>query len=450
MLKKTVFLVFILLLFSRFSVAALPLQADGQALPSLAPMLEHATPAVVNIATRSIVKNHANQLLNDPLLRRFFELPRPRPRESKSLGSGVIVDAKRGYILTNNHVIDGADSISVTLRDGRELQAKMIGADPKVDLAVIQIPSDNLVALPWSQNTPLRVGDFVVAVGNPFGLGQTVTSGIISALGRSSLGIEDYEDFIQTDASINPGNSGGALVNLRGELIGINTAILGPNGSNIGIGFAIPASMAQQIMTQLIEFGEVRRGHLGISVQNLTPRLRQAFGLASHHGVVITQVDESSPAQRAGLHAGDVILALDGKKVRGTARLRNAIGLLRVGQKVTLEIVRNGQKRSLSATIAQNEQRTMEGGRISPYLQGAQLSNKGEKQGERTQAGVLISKLKENSPAAQNGLRVGDLIVSANRQNVHTISALKKAVSRAKNLLINLHRGKQALFLLIQ
>jgi len=446
--RSILFLLF-LVFFSLNSRAALPLEVAGQSLPTLAPMLEQATPAVVNIATRSVVKSQANALLNDPLLRRFFDLPKARPRESKSLGSGVIVDAQRGYILTNNHVIDGADSITVTLRDGRELQAKLVGTDPKTDIAVIQIPHDNLSALPWSGEIKLRVGDFVVAIGNPFGLGQTVTSGIVSALGRSGLGIEDYEDFIQTDASINPGNSGGALVNLRGELIGINTAILGPNGGNIGIGFAIPAPMAKQIMAQLIEFGEVRRGQLGINIQNLNPELSQAFNLKNRNGVVISQVDPDSPAEQAGLQAGDVILAVNGKPVHGTVSLRNVIGLLRIGQQVELKLIRDSHPLTISALIGQSQQQNVDGGRLSSYLRGAQLKNL-QQESRRGKQGVVVTKLQTNSRAAHNGLREGDVIVSANRQPVHNLKQLKSAIFRSKSLLLNLHRGNQALFLLIQ
>jgi serine protease Do/serine protease DegQ len=258
---------------------ALPSSVDGQPLPTLAPMLERATPAVVNIATVGHVEVRQNPLLSDPFFRHFFDIPdRPRRRQTQSLGSGVIVDAEHGYVLTNHHVIARADKITVTLRDGRHLNATLIGADPESDVAVIQVPAERLTALPLADSDRLRVGDFVVAIGNPFGLGQTVTSGIVSALGRTGLGIKGYEDFIQTDASINPGNSGGALVNLHGELVGINTAIIAPGGGNVGIGFAIPTSMASQIMQQLIEHGEVSRGQLGITAQDLTPELAQAFG----------------------------------------------------------------------------------------------------------------------------------------------------------------------------
>jgi serine protease Do/serine protease DegQ len=294
-----------LLLASPVTEAALPAEVDGQPLPTLAPMLERVTPAVVNIATRGRVQVRENPLLSDPFFRRFFDLPTPRrERRTQSLGSGVIIDAAEGYVVTNHHVIAKAQEISVTLRDGRALPATLVGADPEADIAVIQVTADDLGELPLADSDALRVGDFVVAIGNPFGLGQTVTSGIVSALGRSGLGIEGYEDFIQTDASINPGNSGGALVNLRGELVGINTAILAPSGGNVGIGFAIPASMVRELVAQLVEHGEVRRGQLGIVLQDLTPQLAEAFGIANGGGAVVSQVLDGSPAERAGLQPG--------------------------------------------------------------------------------------------------------------------------------------------------
>ncbi|HNE00032.1 MAG TPA: trypsin-like peptidase domain-containing protein, partial [Plasticicumulans sp.] len=303
--------------------AALPWGAGSSELPTLAPMLEKATPAVVNVNTESHVRTPRNPLLDDPVFRRFFNLPKQpheRERKAQSLGSGVIVDAERGYVLTNHHVIEGADVISITLRDGRQLQAKLIGSDPDTDVAVVQVPAKNLSALPLADSDGLRVGDFVVAIGNPFGLGQTVTSGIVSALGRSGLGIEGYEDFIQTDASINPGNSGGALVNLRGELIGINTAILAPSGGNVGIGFAIPINMARQVMDQIVRHGAIRRGLLGVATQDLTPQLAQAFGIRTDQGAVISQIGAKSAAEKAGLRVGDVIT---------TASLRHKIAILR-------------------------------------------------------------------------------------------------------------------------
>jgi serine protease Do/serine protease DegQ len=330
---------------------ALPIAAD-QPLPSLAPMLEAVTPAVVNISTEGRVVMRPNPLLNDPFFRRFFDIPeQPRERRVQNLGSGVIVDAKQGYVITNHHVINRADTITVTLRDGRQLPAKVIGSDPETDVAVVQIAAQKLTPLSLADSGQLRVGDYVVAIGNPFGLGQTVTSGIVSALGRNTLGIQGYEDFIQTDASINPGNSGGALVNLRGELVGINTAIFAPTGGNVGIGFAIPSNMVKQLMDQLVEYGEVRRGQLGISVQDLTPELARAFGLQNNRGAVIAQIFPNSAAQRAGLKTGDVVLAVAGKAIRNANQLRNAIGLLIVGERVTLTILRDGETRTIQVRI---------------------------------------------------------------------------------------------------
>ena len=336
------------------SDAALPVSVDGQALPSLAPMLENVTPAVVNISTRTRIRVQENPLLNDPFFRRFFQLPdQPRERQSQSLGSGVIINAREGLVITNSHVIAKADEISVTLRDGRSFNAQLIGADADTDIAVIKIKAERLSALPLANSDKLRVGDFVVAIGNPFGLGQTVTSGIVSALGRSGLGIEGYEDFIQTDASINLGNSGGALVNLRGELVGINTAILSPNGGsgNVGIGFAIPINMANKIVNQLHTHGKVQRGSLGMQLQNLSPELAQAFGLHNQQGVVIARIEQASPAEQAGLQSGDIILSIDRQPVSSVASVRNRIGLLGVGDVVDIQILRKGKNLNIQAVI---------------------------------------------------------------------------------------------------
>lgn len=334
---------------------SLPLSSGGvtQDVPTLAPMLKQVTPAVVSIAVRGSVAMAPNPLFDDPFFQRFFNLPdRPLRREFRSAGSGVIVDAAKGYVLTNSHVVQNAGEVTVTLRDGRQLPAKLIGADPEVDIAVIQISSNNLTALPLGDSDRLQVGDFVIAVGNPFGLGQTVTSGMVSALGRSGLGIEGYEDFIQTDASINPGNSGGALVNLRGELIGINTAIVGPSGGNIGIGFAIPVNMARRIMTQLITHGEVRRGQLGIQIQDLTPDIAKALNISDTRGAVVTVITPGSPADSAGLKVEDVVVGVNGEPIRSASDLRNKIGLEQVGAEVKLDILRRGERRTVTARLA--------------------------------------------------------------------------------------------------
>ncbi len=433
--------------------AALPVAIEGQPLPTLAPMLDQVTPAVLNIATRGHVAVEQNPLLSDPFFRRYFNIPeQPRERQTQSLGSGVIVDAARGYVLTNSHVIHKADEITVTLRDGRHFNAKLIGADPESDVAVIQIPAENLTALPLADSTQLRVGDFVVAIGNPFGLGQTVTSGIVSALGRSGLGIEGYEDFIQTDASINPGNSGGALVNLRGELIGINTAILAPTGGNIGIGFAIPINMARDIMAQLVEHGEISRGRLGVTAQDLTPELAKAFGIKATQGTVVAQVAVGSPAEKAGLKAGDVITGVNGKPVRNSADVRNSIGLLRVGEQVKIEVLREGKASVLTATIAEPEMAMLDGKRLHPRLAGALYGNieEGSPLYGRVE-GVQVVKVQPDGPAWRAGLRPSDVITSVNRQPVVDVQALQRiATPNNRTLLLNLQRGDGALFILIQ
>ena len=440
------------------ATAALPTptsQATAQAvitqpLPTLAPMLELATPAVVNIATEGRVLSRRNPLMDDPFFRRFFDFPqRPRERRTQSLGSGVVVNAERGYIVTNHHVIDKADAIKVTLRDGRQFQAKMIGSDPETDVAVIQIPAENLTALPLANSDALRVGDFVVAIGNPFGLGQTVTSGIVSALGRTGLGIQGYEDFIQTDASINPGNSGGALVNLRGELVGINTAIIAPGGGNVGIGFAVPANMVQRLMSQLVEHGEVRRGQLGVLTQDLTPDLAQAFGIQRNSGALIVKIVSGSGAERAGLRSGDVVVRVNGEPVQNSGALRNAIGLLRIGERVKLDILRDGKSLKITAKIREFTTETAQGKSISRHLAGAvfkEIPPGATGHGE----GVLVAGVKRGSPAAQSGLRKGDLITSVNRRPVTKTEELQRIAANSESLLLNIQRGRGALFLLIQ
>ena len=429
--------------------AGLPAVVDNQTLPSLAPMLERATPAVVNIATENQMASRRNPLLEDPFFRHFFNIPeQPRERKAQSVGSGVVVDAKRGYVITNHHVVEGADTITVTLRDGRKLNAKVIGSDSQSDIAVIQIPGDNLTALPLADTDHLRVGDFVVAVGNPFGLGQTVTSGIVSALGRTGLGIQGYEDFIQTDASINPGNSGGALVNLRGELVGINTAIIAPGGGNVGIGFAIPANMAARLMNQIVAHGSVRRGQLGVSVQDLTPDLARAFNIPASQGAVIAQVSPRSAAARAGLREGDVVLNINGRPVRDGGALRNAIGLLEVSEAVRLDILRDGKLLTLDAKVGEYAPARAEGEAIHPRLAGATLEEIGLNSPLAGKVdGVLIVELESRSPAARAGLRKGDVILAVNQQRVASPADLRPLVATGDALLINLLRGRQQVML---
>ena len=436
------------LLWSFAAPASLPVAVNGQNLPTLAPMLEKALPGVVNIATESRVQVARDPFFDDPILRRFFDLPdRQREKRTQSLGSGVIVDAKQGYIITNSHVIDKADKITITLHDGRQFVAKLIGRDKETDIAVIQIKADRLTALPMTNSDLLKVGDFVVAIGNPFGLGQSVTSGIISGLRRSGLGIEGYEDFIQTDASINPGNSGGALVNLRGELIGINTAIFSRSGGNIGIGFAIPTNMVKSLMEQLIKYGEIKRGLLGLSVQDINEDLARAFGLKTTKGVVVTRVVDGLSAHQAGIRTGDIILHINQHPVLNAATMRNAIGLLRVDQQVEMKVLRNGKPMQLTAVITKPVLSSIPAEKIHARLRGAVL---GEMPEGASLSGIVITEISTGSPAWNAGLREGDIITTVNRKPVSTLKALKKAAANSKTLLLNIRRGNNALFLLLQ
>lgn len=437
------------------SHAALPQAVENQAIPSLAPMLEDVTPAVVNIATEGRIQLKQNPLFNDPFFRRFFNLPRqqqPLERKTQSLGSGVIVDAKRGLVLTNSHVIANAVEISVTLRDGRQLKAEVVGTDPETDVAVIKIPPENLVDIKPTDSDSLRVGDFVVAIGNPFGLGQTVTSGIVSALSRSGLGIEGYEDFIQTDASINPGNSGGALVNLRGELVGINTAIFSQSGGNIGIGFAIPINLAMQITEQLLDTGEVNRGFIGIQAQDLSPELAEAFGIKKQRGAIINSVMPDSPAEKAGLLPGDVITSVNRKPVTKAADVRLHIGLLPVGEKVVFEVLREGRRKKLTATIAARAEIAENPAAVNPRLEGVVIGDIDEDSPYFGRLeGVIVVDIERASHAWNSGMRKGDIITSVNRASIRNLSDFLKAVDgKKKSLLLRIVRGRSAAFLVIK
>ncbi len=445
----------LLLLFSSALAAALPVVVDGQPLPSLAPMLERATPAVVNIATRGKSRRIVElPLPRDPLFKRFFDVPRiERVQETASLGSGVIVDAENGLILTNFHVIKDAYEIKVTLTDGRELQAEIIGRDPDTDVAVLQVLDKGLIDVPMADSSELRVGDFVVAIGNPFGLGQTVTSGIVSALGRSGLGIESIEDFIQTDASINLGNSGGALVNLRGELVGINTAIFGTgNQGSIGIGFAIPINMARDIMHQLIDYGEVRRGRLGAQGQDLTEQLAQAFGIARSNGFIVTQIESGSPAYKAGLRVGDVIVGANGKPIRSTHDMHNLVGLQRLGQTIELLLFRQGAEMELPVLIQPIEINKLNGGVIHPKLAGASIGEIREQHLQRGRVDYLeVLKVEPGSNAEQSGFKVGDVIFSINKQLTRTFDEVfALADINGKGMIMNVQRDGRELYILLK
>ena len=447
------FLIFLFSSISLSSMAALPEKVGDEKLPTLAPMLEKVTPAVVNIATEGRIQLRQNPLFSDPFFRRFFNVPdQPIERKTQSLGSGVIVDAKRGLVLTNNHVIANAIQITVGLSDGRTLEAELVGTDPETDVAVIKIPADNLTALEIADSDKLRVGDFVVAIGNPFGLGQTVTSGIVSALARSGLGILDYENYIQTDASINPGNSGGALVNLRGELVAINDAIFSQTGGSIGIGFAIPINLALHVMEQLVETGKVQRGFLGVQTQDLNPLLAEAFDLEQKNGAVITSVLENSPAAKAGLQPGDIIISINDHAVKNSGDIKNRFGLLPVGEEVTFEILRGGKRKKITTTVIAGEvtagapdaiNKKLEGMTVGDIVEGHPLFGK--------ISGVMVAEVQRGSPAWRSGLRQGDVITSVNKKSVENLKEFLAAVDQKQgSILLRIIRGDSAAFLVIK
>ncbi len=422
-------------------------------LPSLAPVLKRVSPAVVNIAVKATVSTQQNPLFQDPFFRRFFDIPQqPAERQMQAVGSGVIIDAGKGYIVTNNHVVEHADEITVVLSDKRRLKAELVGTDPEADIAVLKVDRDHLTEVPMGDSDQLNVGDFVIAIGNPFGLGQTATLGIVSALGRSGLGIEGYENFIQTDASINPGNSGGALIDQQGKLVGINTAILSRSGGNIGIGFAIPINMVRQISDQIIEHGEVKRGRVGVLIQDLTPDLARAMKIDTDTGAVITRVVPGSPADKAGLREGDVITSLNGKPVDGAAGLRNSVGLMRPGEKVNIGYYRDGRQRHLMLKL----------GKAGEFQAGndGSLSFKGitvsaipkDHPLYGSVKGLLIRKVDGNSSAAVAGLQPGDIIVSVDQQPVPDITALQAVLEAhpKESLLLNVRRGQGAMFIVLK
>ena len=433
--------------------AALPQEQDGKELPSLAPMLENVTPAVVNIATEGRVKQRQSPLFSDPFFRHFFKIPdQPVERKTSSLGSGVIVDSKRGLVLTNNHVIANAIQITVTLRDGRQVEAEIVGSDPETDIAVLKMTAENLTALTTTDSDDLRVGDFVVAIGNPFGLGQTVTSGIISALSRSGLGIEEYEDFIQTDASINPGNSGGALVNLKGELVGINTAIFSQSGASHGIGFAIPINLALRIMEQILDTGEVKRGFLGVSIQDISPELAEAFDLTRKNGALINKVLKDSPADKAGLLPGDIVISIDGKKIRNANDVRNRIGLLPVGEKIKFKLLRDGKEFDLVVLVDEVTEKEIKPKVSNDLLKGVTVGDiqKGSPYFGRIK-GVLVLEIQRGSRAWTSGLRANDVITSVNKNPIKNLDEFLSAVDKKEDaLLLRIVRGNMATFIVIK
>jgi periplasmic serine protease, Do/DeqQ family len=431
------------------SYAALPQAVSGEAMPSLAPMLEKVSPAVVSIAVEG---NKVSKQRIPDAFRFFFGPNAPseqvQERPFRGLGSGVIVNADKGYIVTNHHVIADADEIRVQLKDGREYDATLIGSDEMSDIALLQLDEDakDLTQIPLADSDSLRVGDFAVAIGNPFGLGQTVTSGIISALGRSGLNLENFENFIQTDAAINSGNSGGALVNLNGELMGINTAILGPNGGNVGIGFAIPVNMAKSLVDQIIEYGSVRRGMLGVTGRELTAELADAFGLVTQHGAFVSQVMPESAADDAGLKAGDIIVSVNGKSIRSFSELRAKIATLGAGKTVELGVIRDGETLTVETTLKEAAQTQTKADNLHKALAGAELKNHDAKP-----AGVEVATIEEGSLAARYGLRAGDIIIGVNRHKVESLGDLRKLLEDKPGVLaLNIVRDNSSLYLVIR
>ena len=426
--------------------------AAARSLPTLAPLVNEVTPAVVNISvvTRSPLED--NPLFRDPFFRRFFNLPDRPQRQEQAAGSGVIVDAARGYVLTNHHVIREAEEIIVTLKDRRQFKARLIGGDPGTDVAVLQIQPQDLTALKFGDSDQLNVGDYVIAVGNPFGIGQTVTSGIVSALGRTGLSVEGYEDFIQTDASINPGNSGGPLINLRGELIGINTAIVAPSGGNVGIGFAVPSNMAAAVMSQIVRYGEVRRGRLGIEMVDVTPAIAKKLGIAVLEGAVIAGVQSGSPAEKAGLRERDVVVAMNGRPIRSAAELRARLGLTPIGEEVEMRIRRGAETRTLRVRVEAPQKLAEGSGQAVSQLPGVRVVEieRGSPLYQRVQ-GLVVAAVDENSKAWQAGIRPGDIIFGANRRPVRTLAELQKALRGSeRGQTLNLLRGDSELTVVIR
>ena len=440
-----VFGVLLMLVFTANAPAALPDQVGGQPVTSLAPIVESTSPAVVNIRVRHSVTTRSP--FADEAMRRFFGLPDGGggSRQIQSAGSGVIVNATEGYILTNHHVVENADEILITLLDGELLDAEVIGSDAETDIALLRVDAEDLIEMPMGDSEELRVGDFVIAIGNPFGLGHTVTSGIVSALGRTGIGA-GLEDFIQTDASINPGNSGGALVNMRGELVGINSAIISRTGGNVGIGFAVPTEIAGSIMNQILDFGAVRRGLLGVTTSPIDSAAAEALNAPVDAGALITEVIPNSAAEQAGLHVEDIIVEVNNKKIGDARELRNAIGFLTAGDEVAIRYVRNGEFQQTTAELGERVTTNVAGGNIHRGLAGAQFQSTTAS----SVRGVEVPVVAEGSAAAQRGLRVGDVITNVNRRRVQSIGELIDVASENQILFLTVQRGDRQLMLQIR
>ncbi|MGI9273057.1 MAG: Do family serine endopeptidase [Woeseiaceae bacterium] len=438
-----------LLAITSLSSAALPEFVDDEPLPSLAPLVERVAPAVVNIRVSQTVESRSP--FGDDAFRRFFGIPDGSggSREVASAGSGVIVDATRGYILTNHHVVEGADEIQISLRDGEIFDAEIVGSDAATDIALLKVDADGLTEMPIGDSEVVRVGDFVLAIGNPFGLGHTVTSGIVSALGRTGISRNGYEDFIQTDASINPGNSGGALVNMRGELVGINSAIISRSGGNVGIGFAVPTEIASSIMNQILDYGEVRRGLLGVSIQTIDTEVAKVLEINVASGALISMVEPGSAAEEAGLRVDDIIVEVNKEKISGASELRNTIGLMGSGEKVDIKYVRGDDTLVTTATLRQQQQRAVApstGVEMHPGLAGAEFATSSTASAE----GIEVASVTPDSPAAQRGLRAGDVITAANRREVRGLDDLAAIAAASTRLFLLVQRGDRAILLQIR
>jgi len=428
------------------AVAAMPASVDGQPMPSLAPLVKRVAPAVVNIRVSQTID--ARSQYGDEMFRRFFGLSQSPggTREIASAGSGVIVDAKNGYILTNHHVVAGADRIQISLHDDTTLDAEIVGSDAATDIAVLKVDPVGLTDIAIGDSDAVEVGDFVIAIGNPFGLGHTVTSGIVSAKGRTGISRNGYEDFIQTDASINPGNSGGALVNMRGELIGINSAIISRSGGNVGIGFAVPSEIAQSIMRQILDFGEVRRGLLGVTIQTIDKESARALGTEVESGALVSRVTPGSAAEKAGLLVDDIIVRINDNKIDSSRELMNAIGLKGSGEAVEIEFVRDGRTRNVVATLDQQNNSQTVGANIHPGLAGAVFASATA----ASSGGVEVIEIEAGSLAAQRGLRSGDIIMQVNRQTVRNLAQLQEIAAESQILFLLVQRGDRALMLKIR